>query len=135
MPGRSLIVAGLGCRRDCPADALHDLLLSVLADQDVQAADLSALASSANKTDERAIRELGERLGLPVFYLAAEQLAAYQAGLSDSSDLVRQVSGSAGVAEACALAQAQIASGAPARLLVGKRKNAQATVALAIALL
>ena len=75
---------------------------------------------------------LGEHLQRPLAFLSAEQLARYHACLSTVSLPSLRISGSAGVAEASALAQAEILAGGPARLLASKHKSARATVALAI---
>ncbi len=132
-PTTSLLVAGLGCRKGCSAEELERLLLQALALHGLSVSALDWLASSAHKTNEPGLLQLAERLQLPIRWLPASQLADQDAALSAHSALSRQVSGSAGVAEASALAQAAAASGQPARLLCSKLRSDNATCALACA--
>ncbi|KAF1051051.1 MAG: Cobalt-precorrin-5A hydrolase [Stenotrophomonas maltophilia] len=127
-----ILVAGLGCRRGCPVDELHALLCTTLAEAGLDVAALSALASAAAKADEPGLRQLAERLGLPIAFLSAAQLAAQRDAVTPASARVQAVVGEAGVCEAAALAQARILGGQPARLCVEKRRSAQATCALAM---
>lgn len=113
-------------------EALLELLQITLRQCGLQLADLSALASSASKQHEPGLLRLAEHLYLPLAFLPAEHLARYHERLTEPSAASLQATGSAGVAEASALAQAEALSGRPARLLVSKRKSARATLALAI---
>lgn len=131
MSERSILVAGLGCRRDCSLSELLALLDSTLAEHGFGTAELTALASSANKADEPGLRQLAEHLGLPISFLPADVLAGYHARLSQRSALAQRVTGSLSVAEAGALALAEQLSGQPARLWITKRKSANATLAVA----
>jgi cobalt-precorrin 5A hydrolase len=128
-----IYVAGLGCRHGCSREELLHLLERALALQGLQPDDLIGLASSEHKRDEPGLRQLAEQLNLPLTWLSASQLAPYQSRLSQPSALSLQVTGSAGVAEACALAQAENLSGARAGLLCEKIRSASATCALACA--
>lgn len=128
-----LYVAGLGCRRGCSLGLLRDLLLDSLQSHNLQPGDLLALASSQHKQDEAALRQLASEWQLPLYWLSAAQLAAYDSRLTQHSLLSRQLTGSAGVAEASALAQAERLSGQRARLLGPRRHNPSATCAIAAA--
>lgn len=125
------LVAGLGCKRGCPADELHGLLQSCLAEAGASSAVLVALASTESKVAEPGLMALAERLGLPLYGLPVERLAAQEGRLSQPSEQVREAVGSAGVAEAAALAQAESLFGGRAALLIDKRRSASATCALA----
>jgi cobalt-precorrin 5A hydrolase len=114
---RPILVAGLGCRRGCPASALRELLDAALAAHGLTAGELSALASSTHKADEAGLRELAAALGLPLALLPAEVLAGYDGRLTRHSARSEALTGSAGVAEASALAEAERRAGSPARLL------------------
>lgn len=129
---RLIYVAGLGCRRGCSSAQLFELLQQALATHGLQPADLSALASVEHKRGEPGLQQLAEQLNLPLLWLSASQLAAYQSRLSQSSALCLQVTGSAGVAEASALAQAEMLSGQRAELLGEKLRSATATCAMAV---
>ena len=132
-PSRALHVAGLGCRRGCSRVELEALLRHVLQQHDMAFEAIDCLASSAHKTAETGLLELAEHLQLPLVWLSAEQLAPYDGALSGASSLSKHLTGSAGVAEASALAQAERATGQKARLLGAKLRSANATCALAVA--
>jgi cobalt-precorrin 5A hydrolase len=125
------LVAGLGCRRGCAVDELHGLLLQCLAESGQHERTLVALASSEAKAEEPGLIALAERLMLPLHCLPVDGLAAQEERLSQPSERVREASGSPGVAEAAALAQAEILFGGHAVLLIDKRRSASATCALA----
>jgi cobalt-precorrin 5A hydrolase len=127
-------VAGLGCRKGCSRAELEQLLRQVLREHRLPVEALSYLASSEHKASETGLSELAEHLQLPVVWLSAEQLAPYDGVLSEKSLLSKQLTGSAGVAEASALAQAELVTGQKAQLLGTKLRSANATCALATAL-
>jgi len=131
MSERSTLVAGLGCRRDCPPGELQALLDRTLKEHGSSTAELTALASSNHKADEPGLQQLAAQLNLPIHFLPAEVLAGYHERLSETSAKALQVAGTPGVAEASALALAERLSGQPARLWITKRKSAAATVAVA----
>jgi cobalt-precorrin 5A hydrolase len=126
-------VAGLGCRRDCEQSSLRELLLHTLALHSVPISALSGLASSEHKQTEPALLQLASELQLPLYWLSPAQLQPYDSRLSQHSALSRQLTGSAGVAEASALALAEYLSGGRAGLLGPRQHNASATCALAVA--
>lgn len=128
-----LYVAGLGCRRGCAADELQALLTDSLAERGLRAADLHALATLHGKLGEPGLVELAARLGLPLHGLTTDELQRYETRLSAPSAAARRATGCAGVAEAAALALAERLAGAPAELLIAKRRSAAATFALACA--
>lgn len=125
------LVAGLGCRRGCTLEELRALLQATLAEAGLDESSLTALASATLKVDEEGLNALAAALDLPLVLFAPQQLAVCEKRLSDPSEAVRAATGSASVAEAAALLQAEVQGGSPARLLVGKRRSDQATCALA----
>lgn len=125
------LVAGLGCRYGCSVDELHGLLGQCLAESGQHLGSLVALASSEAKVAEPGLMALAERLAIPLHGLPVDILAAHEARLSQPSERVRAASGSPGVAEAAALAQAETLFGGRAVLLIDKRRSASATCALA----
>ncbi len=127
-------VAGLGCRSGCSSAQLFELLQQALAAHGLQPDDLSALASSSHKQDEPGLRQLAEQLHLPIAWLSANQLSHYHQRLRQPSALSLKITGSAGVAEASALAQVEVLSGQRGELLGEKLRSATATCALAKAL-
>lgn len=128
-----ILVAGLGCRKDCGADELLALLRACLREAGLDEGLLKALASSEAKALEGGLRELARQLRLPLELLPAERLTPYEHRLSSTSALALRTVGSASVAEAAALALAEALAEGPARLAVTKRRSANATCALAVA--
>lgn len=131
MSERPVLVAGLGCRRDCPLEELLSLLDDTLAEHGSSTTELTALASSAHKADEPGLQQLAAHLNLPIHILPAEVLAGYHGRLSQTSAIAQRVTGSPSVAEASALALVEQLSNRPARLWITKRKSPNATMAVA----
>lgn len=128
----ALLVAGLGCRKGCSRVELEALLHRAMREHGLPIAALGCLASSEIKANEPGMHALAAHLGLPLALLSAAQLAPYDAAVSEQSALSKALTGSAGVAEASALAQAEIMGNQKARLLCRKLRSANATCALAV---
>lgn len=122
--------AGFGCRRGCPADTLHTLLRQALDNRGLASADLQGIASIALKADEPGLRQLAERLGVPLVLYDVAVLQPYEAQLSHRSAVAHARSGCWGVAESAALALASQRLGT-ARLLLTRQVLGPATLALA----
>ncbi|RJG12759.1 cobalamin biosynthesis protein CobE [Pseudomonas cavernicola] len=126
-----LYIAGLGCRRGCSEAVLRELLEQTLPAYGLHLVDLSGLASIEQKRTEPGLLALAQTLGLPLEFFSAAQLAAFDSRLTQHSAIALRAIGSAGVAEACALAQVEALSGSRAELLISKHSNASASFALA----
>ena len=113
---QAVIVAGIGCRRGCPADAIVALVR--------QAGGADALAAPAWKQDETGLVEAARLLRLPLAFVEDSALAAVQALCPTRSAVVARVTGHASVAEAAALAGG-------GRLVLARCGNGWATCALA----
>ncbi|CAM3894056.1 cobalamin biosynthesis protein [Ectopseudomonas alcaliphila] len=124
-----MVVAGLGCRRDCPQQDLLALLIHSLAQHELTVDNLVGLASIAHKRDEPGLHQLATHLNLELTFFPPEALTLYQSENAGSA-LIRSVTGSPAVAEPCALALAT-QLGKAARLLGEKTRTANATCALA----
>ena len=111
--------------------ALLELLEQSLSEHSLSMAQLSALASSDHKQHEAGLLQLACHLQLPLLLLPAAQLARYNERLSQHSTLSLHITGSAGVAQASALAGAERLACGPATLLGERRNNANATCAIA----
>ena len=122
--------AGFGCRRGCPADTLHTLLRQALDSRGLASADLQGIASIALKADEPGLRQLAERLDVPLVLYDVALLQPYEAQLSHRSAVAHAHSGCWGVAESAALALASQRLGT-ARLLLTRQVLGPATLALA----
>jgi cobalt-precorrin 5A hydrolase len=110
---------------------LLELLTQSLSEHSLSIAQLSALASSDHKQHEAGLLQLACHLQLPLLLLPAAQLARYNQRLSQHSALSLHITGSAGVAQASALAGGEQLACGPASLLGERRNNAKATCAIA----
>ncbi|WP_339531314.1 cobalamin biosynthesis protein [Pseudomonas mucidolens] len=128
-----ILVVGLGCQRGCDVDTLRALFHTALDAEGIDPRRINALASIEHKRDEPGLLALADALRLPLQFFAAEQLAVYATRLSHRSALAFTRTGCHGIAESAALALAEQLSGRPARLLITRQKNLQATFALACA--
>ncbi|WP_338477132.1 cobalamin biosynthesis protein [Pseudomonas khavaziana] len=128
-----ILVVGLGCQRGCDVHTLLGLFDAALAEGGIEPQRINALASLDRKQDEHGLLALAHLLGLPLQCFNAEQLAGYEHRLSHKSAVAFAHAGCYGVAESAALALAEHLSGSPSRLLITRRKTAQATFALACA--
>ena len=115
------LVAGVGCSRGAMAEEILGLLRSSLSEAGLAEGSVTALASIDAKRDEGGLLEAAERLGVPVRFHPAEELAAIKT--PNPSSVVREAVGTPSVAEAAVLVSG-------AELVLQKRKSAMATVAL-----
>lgn len=127
------LVVGLGCQRGCDVHTLLGLLDTALAEGGIERQRITALASLDRKQNEPGLLALAKVLNLPLHCFSATQLAAFEQRLSHKSAVAFAHTGCYGVAESAALALAEQLSHAPARLLITRKKVAQATFALACA--
>ena len=118
------VFAGLGFRRGCPgAD-----ILAVVRDAGSRAGRaVDALAVPDFKADEAGIQDAALALALPVVRVPREALRGQQGRCLTRSEVARQATGLASVAEAAALA----AAGAAGSLILPRITGARATCALA----
>ncbi len=91
-----MIVAGIGCRRGCLAEAIVALVR--------EAGPVDVLAAPTWKQEEAGLLEAARLLGLPVRWIARDALAAVQELCVTRSAVVAKAVGLAAVAEAAALA-------------------------------
>ena len=127
------LVVGLGCQRGCDVHALLSLFDAALAEGGIDRNSITALASIDLKKDEPGLLALAKALNVPLQCFSTEQLATLEGRLSHKSHVAFAHTGCYGIAESAALALAEHLTGAPARLLITRKKSAQATFALACA--
>lgn len=120
-----MIVAGIGCRRDCAAEAIVDLVHAAAA-RAGQAP--MRLAAPAFKSAEPGLLEAARVLGLTLTLVERGAMQQLQAATPTRSAAVARATGLASVAEAAALAGA----GPGARLLLPRIAAGGATCALAV---
>jgi cobalt-precorrin 5A hydrolase / cobalt-factor III methyltransferase / precorrin-3B C17-methyltransferase len=115
------LVAGIGASTGAPADAVSDLLDDALDGADLARASIADVATLDRKKREPGLRALG----LPMRGFTADALR--EVAVPTPSAVVADAVGTPSVAEAAAL----LAAGPGAELIVHKRANAVATVAVA----
>ena len=115
-----MIVAGIGCRRGCPAEAIVALVRAA----EAMAEPVGALAAPAFKRDEPGLQQAADRLGIPLLFVEDAALAAAQARCVTRSEAAERATGFASVAEAAAL-------GAGGVLVLPRLTGAGVTCALA----
>ncbi len=123
----SFVVAGIGCRKDCPAE---DILAVVQRACGAAGRAADALAAPSFKASEAGLQGAAASLGLRLILVEPGALAAAQPRCVTFSEFAARAAGAAGaasVAEGCALA----AAGPQARLLLPRLAGARATCALA----
>lgn len=123
------LAIGVGCARGCPPQELVTLVRETLSEANLAEGSVAVVASLDVKADEPAMKAVAEALNAPFRVFSAAELEAETPRLANPSDVVFAEVGCHGVCEGAALA----CVGATGRLLVEKRKTANATVAIAIA--
>jgi len=118
------LVAGMGCRRDTEQAALHEALMTTLAEAELAIESLAAIATVDLKADEVGLQTLAQRLSVPLEIVESDRLRQLDpANFSPSA--AQEKLDLPGVAEPCA----QLVS--EGVLLVPKRSFEKCTVALA----
>lgn len=120
----SIIVAGIGCRRDCPTDAVIAVLYRAFAQAGYRA---SVLAAPEFKAGEPGLRAAAEELGLDFVTIGRSALEAVQGRCLTPSAASLRTFGIAAIAEGCALA----AAGPNGRLVLARIAGEGTTCALA----
>jgi cobalt-precorrin 5A hydrolase len=118
------IIAGIGCRKDCPAE---DVLAVVRKACLVSGRAVCALAAPEFKRSEAGLHDAAGLLGVPLILVAAADLAAAQPRCVTRSAIAERATGAGSVAEGCALA----AAGTGSMLVLPRIVGARATCALA----
>lgn len=121
------LALGVGCERGCDPAELAGLVEETLATAGLARESVALVTSLDLKSDERAVLDLADALGVEARFFDAAQLEAETPRLATPSDVVFREVGTHGVAEAAALA----AGGPDATLVVAKRKSPRATCAIA----
>ena len=118
------IVAGIGCRKDCPAE---DVVAVVREACLVSGRAVRALAAPEFKRHEVGLHNAARSLGVPLILVSAADLTAAQPRCVTSSAIAERAIGTGSVAEGCAL----VAAGTGSQLILRRIAGARATCALA----
>lgn len=118
------LLVGVGCRRGTSAEEIMDLLNRVFNSEELDMKFIRSIASIDVKKDEQGLLEAADNLNVETLFYSAEELEGLS--IESPSEFVFNTVGVHGVCEAAAL------KGISGRLIVGKRKNAKATMAVAV---
>ncbi len=122
-----MMVAGLGFRRSTSAEEIEAAIALALGKLDLALASLDALATLADKAEERGLQMVARRLALPLIACSREELRAVTDRIVTPSPRAEASIGVPSVAEAAAL----VAAGASSRLRVPRVATGAATCAIA----
>ena len=101
-----MIVVGIGCRRDSPAERIAGAVGEALANAGIPFDHVDALATPEFKADETGIVEAAAELDLPLRLVDRFRLEAVQTLCATLSETTRAATGLGAVSEAAALAAA-----------------------------
>jgi cobalt-precorrin 5A hydrolase len=121
------IIAGVGCRRGVSAEEVEAAVRAALARLGLASAALEKIAAPAAKAGEGGIAAAAATLGVPLFWVAPDDLTLAGGRVATHSARVSALMGVPCIAEAAALA----AAGPKARLLLPRIAVGPATCALA----
>jgi len=119
-----MIIAGIGCRANCPATDIIVILRQAEAQSGLRA---TAIAIPAFKSEEPGLLTAAQTLNLPLHEIEDDALAEAQSRCVTRSERTQAATGHASIAEAAALA----AAGPRATLKLPRIKSSTATCALA----
>jgi cobalt-precorrin 5A hydrolase len=120
------VAIGVGCRLDCPAEAIESLVRQAL--ERVPDATPRGLFTIADKREEPGLAEAAKRLGLDLVFFPPDALREQEASVRTLSPASARRFGVPSVAEAAALAGA----GPGAVLLIARMVRGAATCAIAV---
>lgn len=123
-----MIVAGVGCRRDVPADELEKVVRMALGLFQLPAERLDAIATESEKATDPAFAEVARRLSARLVACTVDDLDRVAGRVLTPSKLVLEAKGVPSIAEASAL----VVAGRNGRLLGTRVATALATCAIAV---
>ena len=119
------VIVGIGCRRGMPAERIVAAVRESLSDAGVALEEVRLLASAEIKADEDGLIAAAEALGVPIRFIAAEEIRASLRDFSHSDFVAKKVNLPA-VAEPAALL-----AGRKTRFICRKKTYNGITIALA----
>lgn len=124
----SRIVAGIGCRKDTPAETIRRVLAQTLEAAGLEGQTPDMLATGSIKADEAGITEAAKKLGIPLVVVEQAALAAAAPRTLTVSEMSLAHAGTPSLCEAAALA----AAGETAMLAAPRLVRDGVTCAIAI---
>jgi cobalt-precorrin 5A hydrolase len=125
---KTMIIAGIGCGRGAPSEAIVSLIHAVLSNFGIAREKLGAIATETSKADEDGIADAARRLSVPVIRCPVMDLGRVADQVLTRSARVQEIKGVPSIAEASAL----VAAGRNARLLGARVSANKVTCAIAI---
>jgi cobalt-precorrin 5A hydrolase len=125
---KTMIVAGIGCKRGTSSEEIVSLISAVLATHDIARDKLDAIATETMKADEAGIADAAQQLSVLLVRCPLPDLDGVADKIITHSSRVQAIKGVPSIAEASAL----LAAGRNARLLGARVAAANATCAIAI---
>ena len=119
------VIVGIGCRRGTPAERIVAAVREALAEAGIAIEEVRLLASAEIKADEAGLLTAAETLGVPLRFIAAEEIQASSREFSHSDFVAEKVNLPA-VAEPAALL-----AGRRTRFICRKKAYDGITIALA----
>lgn len=128
---KPVYTVGMGCERNCPEEALAELLQNCLSQASLSLDNIYSINSIDLKADEDGLIDLAVKLNKRFETWTPTQLKQVEPLLNSRSDYVYSITGVYSVAESAALYGAQSRTDATPELVLTKQKNAKATCAIA----
>ncbi|MDO9230823.1 MAG: cobalamin biosynthesis protein [Syntrophales bacterium] len=119
------VIVGIGCRRGTPAERIVAAIREALTEAGVALEEVRLLASAEVKADEAGLLTAAETLGVPIRFIAAEEIRSSLRDFSHSDFVAKKVNLPA-VAEPAALL-----AGTRTRFICRKKTFSGITIALA----
>jgi len=118
------LIVGVGCNRNTSGSEIFSLIEDTFNREGLFIGSIYAIVSAEIKRNEEGLKEISERLNVPLFFVSMKSLDAVS--VLNPSEVVQKHIGVKGVCEA-----APIALNPSAQLIVTKTKSINATVAVA----
>jgi cobalt-precorrin 5A hydrolase len=125
---KTMIVAGIGCKRGTSSEEIVSLISAVLASHDIAREKLDAIATETLKADEAGMAGAAQQLSVRLVRCGLADLDGMADQIVTHSARVQAIKGVPSIAEASAL----FAAGHHARLLGARVAAANVTCAIAI---
>lgn len=119
------VSVGIGCRKGIPFEAVEELFEKILKEQNISAKAVERICSIDIKKEEAALKQLAEKLGVPLVVFSAEELEKAD-GEFTPSKFVNRITGVDNVCERAA------ALGSRGELIVRKQALNGVTMAIAV---
>ena len=121
------LALGVGCVRNCSSEVLWNHVTSVFSHGELPLTAIEGVYSIELKSNEAAIHDVADRLGVSAHFFPPQQLESLRSRLASPSDVVFRETGCHGVSEGSALA----AAGADGELIIPKQTARGVTCAVA----